>query len=223
MRILVVEDEQNLREAISQILHNRGFEVDSVSDGKAGLHAAMSGLYDLVMLDLMLPKLNGFEILKKLRKAGEKPPVILCTARGDNKSVQTGLQLGADAYITKPFNVDELLTRIRYLTNAENEGILHLGKISLDTVLKTVCIDGKTSELSEFEAAIMERLINNESSVVPLTVLQKGFEDDNLDAYIMMLTRKLQYLENNIKILHIKEVGYKLMIQDNPLIDWDNL
>ncbi len=221
MRVLIVEDEANLREALCEILQSRGFEVDGVSDGKKGLHAAMSGLFDVVLLDVMLPKLNGFEILKKMRKNEIMTPVIITTALGANENVKKGIESGADSYVTKPFNVDNLIRTIRSVTGSAQDKVLQLGDVSLDSATNTVSINGKSAELSEIESALLSCFIKNESIVVPYQTLSESAATEKPDEYIGMLKRKLNYLKSDIDILHIKGLGYKLMMSDAPNIDWD--
>ncbi len=221
MRILVVEDEPNLREALCQILQNRGFDADGVNDGKKGLHAAMSGLFDVVILDVMLPKLDGFEVLKKMRKSDITTPVIITTALGADENIQKGKDLGADEYVTKPFNVDELVTKIRTVTGALSQDILQLGDISLNLSTFTVTIGEKKAMLSENEVILLECFMNNETNIVPYSLLTTSVPSENLDDYVTILTRKLTYLNPEINILHIKGVGYKLMMGDAPQIEWE--
>ncbi len=221
MRILVVEDEPNLREALCQILQNRGFEADGVNDGKKGLHAAMSGLFDVVILDVMLPKLDGFEVLKKMRKSDISTPVIITTALGADENIQKGISLGADAYVTKPFNVDELISKIRATTGSTDQEILQLGDISLNLADFTMTIGERKASLSENEAKLLECFMNNETNIVPYDVLTINMVAENLDDYVTMLIRKLTYLSADITILHIKGLGYKLMMGDTPQIEWE--
>ncbi len=221
MRILVVEDEPNLREALCEILKNRGFECDTVSDGKKGLHAAMSGLFDVIILDVMLPKLDGFAVLKKMRKSDITTPVIITTALGADENIQKGLSLGANAYVTKPFNVDDLISRIRSVTGTSEENMIQLGDICLNTEVSTVAIGQKNVELSENEAILLECFMKNETNIIPYAVLSGSINSDNVDDYVTMLTRKLSYLKQDVNILHIKGLGYKLMMGDVPHIDWE--
>ncbi len=221
MRVLVVEDETNLREALCEILESRGFEVDGVSDGKKGLHAAMSGLFDVVLLDVMLPKLNGFEILKKMRKNEIKTPVIITTALGAEENVQKGFESGADGYVTKPFNVDNLIRTIRSVTGTNSEDLLQLGDIELNSSTNHVTIGSKKAELSDIESDLLSHFLRNESMILPYNTLTQNISEDNLDGYITMLTRKLNYIKPDVSILHIKGLGYKLMLEDAPQIDWD--
>ncbi len=221
MRVLIIEDEANLRDALSEILENRGFETDTVSDGKKGLHAAMSGLFDVIVLDLMLPKLDGFELLKKLRRNEITTPVIVSTAMGDNATMQKAMDCGADDYVTKPFNVDELTSKIKLLSGNTDSDVIQLGDISLNRATRVVEIGGKHSEVSPTEVQLLLTLMENESRIIPYAVLSHGSDTEELDAYIAMLSRKLNYLSADIDILHVKGVGYKLMLPDVPQIEWE--
>ncbi len=217
----MVEDEPNLREALCQILENRGFESDGVNDGKKGLHAAMSGLFDVVILDVMLPKLDGFEVLKKMRRSDILTPVIITTALGASENIEKGLSLGANAYVTKPFNVDELVSKIRTVAGLSAQNVMQLGDISLNLADFTVTIGEKKASLSENEVILLECFMNNETNIVPFEELTKKIVVENLDDYISILTRKLSYLNADIDILHIKGLGYKLMMGDAPQIEWE--
>ncbi len=221
MRVLIIEDEPNLREALDEILESRGFSCDTVSDGKAGLHAAMSGLFDVVLLDLMLPKLDGFELLKKLRRNEITTPVIVSTALGDKESMRKALDAGANDYVTKPFNVDELTAKIRILTGEVMTDLYKLENLTLDSAKRVIAVGDRKSDLSEQETTILKKLINNETKVVPSEDFGLNMSEESLSAYVDMLKRKLQYLESDTDILHVRGVGYKLMMPDAPQIDWE--
>lgn len=163
MRILVIEDEVRLCEALVQILKKHNYTVDSDTDGESGLDDALSGIYDVVVLDIMLPKIDGITILKKIRSEGIDVPVILLTAKDSIHDKVTGLDSGADDYLTKPFNTEELLARIRALGRRRGEIIepdaLSFGDISLDT--QTMWLTGRGGDISLTlkECELLEYLI----------------------------------------------------------------
>lgn len=136
MKLLLVEDEKQLSEALSQILINNKYSVDAVYDGENGLEYALTDIYDAIILDIMLPKLNGLEVLKKLRKENISTPVLLLTAKDSVDDKVTGLDLGADDYLPKPFDPKELLARIRAISRRKgeliNDNLLHYGDINLN-------------------------------------------------------------------------------------------
>lgn len=167
MRILIVEDEKRLAEALAQILKNEGYEVDWTGDGDSGLDYALSGIYDVIVLDIMLPKKNGFEVVKSLRQNKIAVPVLMLTARDETADKVTGLDCGADDYMTKPFIADELLARIRALTRRQGEVILeeltfedislNLSAHSLHCGFKSVHLPHKEFEILKLLLAALRR------------------------------------------------------------------
>lgn len=223
MRILIVEDEENLAEALSQILKNNHYSVDIVHDGQTGLDNALSGIYDLFLLDIMLPGLDGISLLKKIRGEGISTPVIMLTAKGDIPDKIAGLDYGADDYIAKPFNTGELLARIRAALRRRGEVVaedgLRFGDIELNpATLKLTCRD-KELKLILKESELLELLITRKQAVTSKEqIIEKlwGFDSDaehnNAEVYISFLRKKLSFLQSSVRITTIRGVGYVLEV-----------
>lgn len=221
MRVLLVEDEVRLSEALVQILKRNNYAVDCVHDGKAGLHLAMSGIFDIILLDVMLPKLTGFEILKKLRKSDKSTPVILLTARDGVSDKITGLDYGADDYIPKPFNTDELLARMRAAIRrksdgSENEQIAFGDAVLYPAQLKLTA-NTREVTLSERENKMITYFFRNETVIMSFTnIIENVWEDESADEasvhkYVSFLKKKLEFVDSHISILEIGGLGYKLL------------
>lgn len=226
MRILVVEDELYLAEALTQILKKQNYTVDAVYDGMKGLDCALSGIYDLIVLDIMLPQMDGLRVLSNLRQEDKKTPVILLTAKSDITDKVTGLDAGADDYLPKPFATEELLARIRAMTRRRGvimpEGELAIGDIILQTnQLKLLCKD-KFVKLTLKESELLELLIRRQGMVSPKElIIEKlwGYDSDaeynNVEVYISFLRKKLGYLASSVCINTIRGIGYMLEEQSN--------
>ena len=174
MKILLVEDEKRMAQALCQILRLEKYEVDHCADGLSGLEAIETDIYDIVVLDVMLPKINGFDVAKKARQNGIRTPILMLTAKSDLDDKVTGLDSGADDYLTKPFQTKELLARLRALGRRNintADGTLTFGDISLDIGAVTlVCISNDQSvRLSEKEFKILEYLISNQGQILNIT------------------------------------------------------
>jgi len=225
MRILIVEDEVHLAEALVQILKKNNYTADAVYDGEEGLDNALSGIYDLVILDIMLPKMDGISILKKMRKERISTPVILLTAKGDVSDKVIGLDSGADDYLAKPFATEELLARVRALSRRKgeviNENILEFGDIELNTSSLKLTNSIKDVKLTLKEYELLELLIMRKNVVTPKElIIEKlwGFDSqaeyNNVEVYVSFLRKKLQYLESKVYISTIRGVGYMLEVKD---------
>ncbi|MCK8486526.1 response regulator transcription factor [Paenibacillus sp. MBLB2552] len=223
MRILIAEDEVHLAEALSQILKKHHYSVDVVHDGEAGLDNAMSGIYDLLLLDVMMPKMDGFTVLKTLRIEGISTPVILLTAKGDIEDKVTGLDYGADDYIAKPFSTEELMARIRAALRRKGEVIpedaLKFGDIELNTTNLKLSSQGKEIKLNLKECELLELLITRKQAVTSKEqIIEKlwGFdsevEHNNVEVYISFLRKKLTFLHSTVRIGTIRGVGYVLEV-----------
>ena len=200
MRILIVEDETRLAGTLAELLHRRGYTVDVSYDGVSGLDNARSGIYDLVLLDAMLPGLDGFSLLQQLRAGGDTVPVLMLTARSDLSDRVRGLDCGADYYLTKPFETEELLACIRSLLRRGGE-----------------TADSDAVWLSRREYDLMELLMKNGSQIVSkeqLILKVWGYdstaEDNNVEVYISFLRRKLTHLHSRVRIKTLRMVGYCL-------------
>ncbi|QCX32912.1 response regulator transcription factor [Caloramator sp. E03] len=224
MRILIVEDEVHLAEALTQILRKHNYIVDAVNDGSKGLDNALSGIYDLIILDIMLPEMDGITVLKNIRKEGISTPVILLTAKGEISDKVKGLDSGADDYLAKPFATEELLARIRAALRRKGEVLpdnnLKFGDIELNTSALKLCKGDKEIKLILKECQLLELLILRKSSVTPKElVIEKlwGFDSDaehnNVEVYISFLRKKLASLNSKVCINTVRGVGYILEVQ----------
>jgi len=200
MRLLVVEDEEDLRRGLEQALREEGYAVDGAPDGDEGLYKAETWDYDAIILDVMLPGKDGWEILSKLRKT-KKTPVLMLTARDAVKDRVRGLDLGADDYLVKPFNLAELIARVRALirrhSNAPNP-VLAIGPVSIDTAARTISVDGEVVELTAREYGLIEFLAFQRGKVVSRTELYNHLfseEDDSLsnllDVHVCNVRKKI--------------------------------
>jgi len=221
MRILIVEDELPLAEALTQILKKNNYTVDAVNDGESGLDNALSDIYDLIILDIMLPKMDGISILKTLRKEGISTPVILLTARGEISDKVTGLDSGADDYLAKPFASEELLARIRAISRRRGEVLqdnsLKFGDLQLNTSTLKLTKDDKEIKLILKEAELLELLITRKNLATSKElIIEKlwGFdsevEHNHVEVYISFLRKKLAYLNSKVTINTVRGVGYIL-------------
>jgi len=220
MRILIVEDEVRLAQTLGHIMKEDRYTADVVHDGEAGYDNAMSGIYDVIVLDVMLPKMNGFEIVGQMRRNKNRTPVILLTARDEIADKVTGLDCGADDYLTKPFAADELLARIRALSRRHGEVVLdELSysnlKLNLSSYMLQCGYKSVRLGLKEFE--VMRILLSNPRAVVPKEdILLKVWgsetdaEDNNVEVYISFLRKKIFYLNSSVNIATVRKVGYYL-------------
>lgn len=221
MRILVVEDEVRLASTLQDLLEMNGYVADVCHDGEAGLDNVLSGIYDVVILDVMLPRLDGFTVLRRLRAAGNATPVLMLTARSEVTDRVEGLDCGADYYLTKPFEPRELLACIRALTRRQpelrNTDLLEYGDLTLDKSSFALSCAGRSVRLSRKEFDMMELLMLNRDMVLTKETLllkiwgyESDAEDNNVEVYISFLRKKLDHLHSHVKIRTIRMVGYLL-------------
>ena len=225
MRILLVEDEKQLSEALGAILEKNNYIVDRVFDGEDGLDYILSDIYDIVILDIMIPKMNGLDVLRNARKEGISTPVILLTAKGEVSDKITGLDCGADDYLAKPFYTEELLARIRALGRRKGEvsadNLLHFGDISLDMSSLELKGADKSVTLTAKESGLLELFMNRSNMITSKDeIINKlwGYESDaehnNVEVYVSFLRRKLHFLNSKVSIKAVRNVGYKLEFED---------
>lgn len=226
MRILLVEDEKRMAQALCEILRLEEYEVDHYADGIEGLAAVESGAYDMVILDVMLPGMNGYEIVKRARRKGVTVPVLMLTAKSELDDKVMGLDSGADDYLTKPFMSRELLARLRALkrrTLGITDGILSFADITLNTnTLVLFCeTNGQSVRLSEKEYRILEYLIANSGQILTreqLAVKIWGIESDaeynNVEVYMSFTRKKLAFIEAKTAIKAVRGIGYELRCDD---------
>lgn len=220
MRVLIVEDEVRLAEALAQILEGNKYMTDVVNSGLDGFDYALSGIYDVIVLDVMLPEMDGFTIAKKLRDNKIQTPIIMLTAKDSTADKVAGLDCGADDYMTKPFVPDELLARIRALTRRQGEVQLNeatFGDISLNLSTGDLHCAEKSIHLNFKEAEILKLLMANKGGAVSkddLITKVWGYDsdasDNNVEAYISFLRKKLSYLNADVTITALRKVGYRL-------------
>ncbi len=225
MRVLVVEDERRLAEALGQILKKNNYIADVVYDGEDGLDFILSGIYDVVVLDWMLPKMNGIEILRQIRANGIDVPVLLLTAKSDIADKVSGLDSGADDYLAKPFDTSELLARIRALGRRRGAIVaaddMSFGDISLDTASLLLKHKNGALELTHKEAQLMEYLMLNKNAVLSKEqIIEKlwGFDSEaeanHVEVYIHFLRNKLSSVSQNVVIATVRGVGYSLKLKE---------
>lgn len=221
MRVLIVEDEIRLAQTLRDLLEMERYTVDISHDGESGLDNALSGIYDIVILDVMLPKLDGFSVLRRLRQNKQTVPVLMLTARSELTDRVEGLDCGADYYLTKPFEPKELLACIRALTRRQPElrlsNTLSFGDLQLDLDAVTLSCGEKSVRLSRREFDMMELFMRNKQSVLTKEHLllklwgyESNAEDNNVEVYISFLRKKLDYLRSSVRIKTIRMVGYCL-------------
>ena len=222
MRILIIEDEYSLADAITEALKRENYLVDICYEGNSGLDMALNGIYDIIILDLMLPNLSGLEILKIIREEKISSYVMILTAKGELDDKVKGLDRGADDYMTKPFHIRELLARIRAIsrrTGDIEDYTLSFGDLKLN--LKTCDIINTNNEqsitLSGKEFALMEFLFRNKNQVVNREQIAEriwGYDNDsrynNVEVYLSFLRKKIKFLEANVRIKAIRGLGYTL-------------
>lgn len=220
-KVLIIDDDEELCELVSEYLTVEGFEIESVNDGESGLKAALSGDYELAILDVMLPKMNGFDVLRNLREQS-KLPVIMLTARGDDMERIVGLEIGADDYLPKPFNPRELAARLRAIlrrtadTDEETSEKLDIDGIQLSTAARTVILDGEPVNVTSVEFELLANLLREAGKIVRKedlseSVLERKLSpfDRSLDMHVSNLRKKLgTRADGSDRIKTVRSVGY---------------
>ena len=221
MRVLVIEDEARLAATLQDLMELNGYTADVCHDGEAGLDNALTGIYDVILLDVMLPNLDGFTVLRRLREAGNAAPVLMLTARSEVSDKVEGLDRGADYYLTKPFDPKELLACVRALARRQpelrNPDVLEFGGVRLDKNSFTLSCGERSVRLSRKEFDICELLMRNrnlvltkESLRVKIWGYESDAEDNNVEVYISFLRKKLAHIHAKVRIRTIRMVGYCL-------------
>lgn len=220
MRLLLVEDEKRMAQALCEILRLEKYDVDHQADGLDGLYAAETGVYDIIILDVMLPRMNGFDIAQSLRTKGVLPPILMLTAKNDINDKVMGLDCGADDYLTKPFMTKELLARLRALTRRNAgalDGLLTFGDIALCRDTLTLTCGENSVRLSEKEFRIMEYLIANQGQILTreqLAVKIWGYDSDaeynNVEVYMSFARKKISFVGSKVEIKAVRGIGYEL-------------
>lgn len=220
MRILIVEDETRLAETLRQLMEDQRYQADMVGDGADGVDYGLTGQYDLIILDVMLPKVDGFEVARRLRSAHISTPILMLTARDDISDKIGGLDCGADDYMTKPFDSGELMARVRALTRRQGEvlgDVLKVGDLSLECSSRLLRVGERSVRLGFKEFEVMRLLMVNSRAVVSKETLiakiwglDSEAENNNVEVYISFLRKKLAYLGSRIAISTVRKVGYYL-------------
>ena len=220
MRILIVEDEVRLAETLKQLLEDQRYQADTVYDGADGVDYGLTGQYDLIILDVMLPKVDGFQAAQRLRAAHVSTPILMLTARDEVSDKISGLDCGADDYMTKPFDTGELMARVRALTRRQGEvlsDVLSAGELKLDCTSRLLSEGERSVRLGFKEFEVLRLLMVNTGAVVTKeTIISKIWgldseaEDNNVEVYISFLRKKLAYLNSRASISTVRKVGYFL-------------
>lgn len=223
MKILIIEDERLLAESLKELLEKKGFEVELVFDGEAGRAYAETGIYDLLILDVMMPKMDGYEVAKKVRASRCTTPILMLTAKSAVEDRIYGLNCGADYYLTKPFDSRELLACINALLRRQGGQVdeLVFGNTSLDLGSCMLVCSGKSVRLSAKEFDVMRYLMQSQERVLSKeTILAKvwGFDsnavENHVEVYIGFLRKKLQSIGSNVQIVSIRRLGYHLEVEE---------
>ena len=223
MKILVIEDEKLLADSLKTLLQNKGFEVEVVYDGQTGAEYALLGIYDLLILDIMMPKLDGFEVARQVRQQRCNTPILMLTAKSDVQDRIAGLNAGADYYLTKPFDSGELLASINALLRRQagqvNEMVF--GNTTLDLSTSMLLCDGKTIRLSAKEFDVMrlllqsgKRNISKSAMLSRIWGLESNAVENHVEVYVAILRKKLSSIGSTIRIASIRGLGYHLEVKE---------
>ena len=221
MRVLLVEDDRGVSRFIKKGLKEEGYVVDAAFDGEEGLHLALSQTYDLIILDILLPEMNGYEVLRKIREKGVVIPVICLTAKDEKEDIIKGLELGADDYLVKPFSFSELLARIKAVLRRGIKDVelskLAAFDLSLDLINRKACRNGKDIELSGKQFLLLEYLMRNAEQILTRTMILENVWGYNFDTSSNIIDVHINHLRKKIdkdfpqKLIHtIKGAGYVL-------------
>ena len=219
MKVLVIEDEKMVAESIRAILESKGFEVETVYDGEAGTEYAELGIYDLLILDVMMPKLNGFQVARQVRADRCSTPILMLTARDEIPDKIAGLDHGADDYMTKPFDIGELLALLRRQGDQVDE--LRMGNTALDLASCTLVCGENSVRLSAREFDVMRFLLQGKGRVLSKEMILArvwGYDsnavENHVEVYMGFLRKKLQSIGSNLKIEAIRRLGYHLEVAE---------
>ena len=220
MRVLIVEDEVRLATTLRDLLELNGYAADMCHDGEGGLDNALSSIYDVIILDVMLPKMDGFTVARKLRQAGSSLPILMLTARSEVEDRVSGLDSGADYYLTKPFATEELLACLRALTRKQGNALdntMTFGDLRLELSSCILYCGDRSVRLSRKEFSIMALLMANGDQIVAKDTLilkvwgfESDAEDNNVEVNTSFLRKKLSHLNSNVAIRTLRMLGYHL-------------
>ena len=221
MNVLVIEDERNLADAIVHILEGDSYHAEAFYDGRSGLRAALSGMYDAIVLDVMLPGMDGTELVRELRRQGIAVPVLMLTARTSTDDKVRGLDAGADDYMTKPFEAPELLARLRALTRRRGDVMLDeitFADVTLDLTTHDLACADSSVHLSGKEFEVMRILMGSSARVVSKQDLlarvwgDTDASENSVEAYISFLRKKLAHIGSGVQITTLRMLGYRLEV-----------
>lgn len=227
MKILIIEDEYNLADAIKSILNKEKYDSKICTDGRVGYDEALTNIYDLIILDVMIPNMNGFEILKHLKKDKISSKIIMLTAKSTIDDKMNGFNNGVDDYLTKPFHMDELLARVNnQLRKNDKKNILSIGDIELD--IRTLCLKnisnmqvinviGKEFQLLEIFIKNPNQIMNKEQIFNKIWGYESDAELNTLEAYISFLRKKLKNIDSTVNIKAVRNMGYALELKDEKI------
>lgn len=220
MQILIVEDEKRLANALKQILTEQKYKTDVVYDGNDGLEYGLSGIYDVIILDIMIPYKDGFQVAYELRQNKIKTPILMLTAKDTIPDKVSGLNSGADDYMTKPFAPEELLARVRALTRRQGEVMLdetsfgdfkfNASNCQLTKNVKSVHLNYKESEILKLFLQKPNVIISKEEIITRVWGYDSDAGSNNVEAYISFLRRKLDFINSNVEIISAKKLGYRM-------------
>ena len=223
MRILVVEDEYSLADVIATKLKQEKYEVDISTDGEDGLYNALTNIYDLIILDIMLPKINGLDILKEIKENSITAKIIMLTAKSGLDDKLKGFDTGADDYVTKPFHIEELIARVnvqlRKNTKSKIKDTIEYSDLNLNIRTSTLtCITTNESiNIPYREFMLLEYFMNNKEAIISkeqiydkVWGIDNDFESNNLEAYLSFLRKKIKIIGSNVKIKAVRGLGYRL-------------
>ncbi len=220
MKVLIIEDDPRLGDTLVELMQTHGWQPELIDNGTDGYDYAASGYYDVIILDVMLPGMNGYEVVSRLRKEKINTPVLMLTAKDEWTDKVTGLDAGADDYLTKPFIPEELFARLRAMTRRVGEVVLdqmEFRSLVLNLSLGQLEYEGRSIRLPAKELAIMKMLLANKGRIIPKEDLivnvwsaDSDVEDNNVEVYISFLRKKLQFLKSDVKISTARKVGYYL-------------
>ena len=226
MRVLLAEDEKRMAAALVALLRQEKYDVDHTADGASALAALESGVYDIAVLDVMMPEMNGYEAARRARSSGVKTPILMLTAKSQLEDKVTGLDSGADDYLTKPFQTRELLARLRALGRRSasfRDASLRFGDLTLDVsrAMLTCEPTGQDVRLSEKELRILEYMFTNRGQILTreqLALKIWGFENEaeynNVEVYMSFTHKKLAFVGSNVEIKAVRGLGYELREKD---------
>ena len=229
MRILIIEDEFNLADVIASRLKEEKYSVDISLDGEDGLYNALTDIYNLIILDVMLPKKNGFEILKEIRDNNISAKVIMLTAKSELDDKLNGLVNGADDYVTKPFHMEELLARVNVQlrkNTTNNDNIISIDDIELNIKLSnltnknnnlSVNVIGKEFQLLELFMRNPNQILDKEQIFNKIWGYDSDAELNTLEAYLSFIRKKLKLIKSNVNIKAVRNMGYKLEVNDEKI------